>query len=246
VCTVLLRFDPGAPWPVLFAAVRDEFVERPWDPPAAHWPDRPGVLGGRDREAGGTWLAVDPGGPSVTAVLNGRPPVAVDEPLTRGTLPLHGLPDAADLPRYNAFHLVHATPAGVEVWSWDGRALAHRDLDPGDHVIVNQGVDVNDLPALHGVPGVDPRPGPPTRDAWAGWVDLLAGGTFTGVEPRSLIMRVSHEGREYGSGSASLVALSERALRFDFTSNPGADARWAEVPVARAYAVPAREGQEPA
>lgn len=228
MCTVLLRFDPNAAWPVLFAAVRDEFIERPWDPPAAHWPDRPGLIGGRDREAGGTWLAVNPGERSVTAVLNGRPPLEVHDPLTRGTLPLDGMPDPADLPRYNAFHLVRATPAQVDVWTWDG-AVTHRSLAPGDHVIVNQGVDVNDLAALHATPGADPRPGPKSREAWGEWVDLLGGGTFTGVEPRQLIMRLTVDGRTYGSGSASLVALSEGALRFDFTSNPGADAQWAEI-----------------
>jgi uncharacterized protein with NRDE domain len=59
MCTVLLRFRPGRRWPLLVAAVRDEFLERPWDPPAAHWP-RPTIIGGRDRTAGGTWLAARP------------------------------------------------------------------------------------------------------------------------------------------------------------------------------------------
>src|SRR5947209_11609771 len=74
MCTVLLRFAPGTPRPLLLGAVRDEFVERAWDPPGAHWGDR--LLGGRDRTAGGTWLAVDPDRPAVAAVLNGvrRPP----------------------------------------------------------------------------------------------------------------------------------------------------------------------------
>src|SRR5262245_32551155 len=39
VCTVLLRFAPGTAWPVLVGAVRDEFVDRPWDPPGRYWPD---------------------------------------------------------------------------------------------------------------------------------------------------------------------------------------------------------------
>ena len=47
--------------PILLGAVRDEFVERPWDPPARHWDGAwAELIGGRDQQAGGTWLAVDP------------------------------------------------------------------------------------------------------------------------------------------------------------------------------------------
>src|SRR5439155_24346541 len=74
MCTVLLRFAPGGPCPLRLGAVRDEFVDRAWDRPAAHWGDR--LLGGRDRTAGGTWLAADPDRPAVAAILNGvRRPV---------------------------------------------------------------------------------------------------------------------------------------------------------------------------
>ena len=71
MCTVLLRLEPEGRWPVLLGAIRDEFVERPWDPPAFHW-DAPfvGLIGGRDQRAGGTWLAVDPAARSVAALLN--------------------------------------------------------------------------------------------------------------------------------------------------------------------------------
>ncbi|HZD97636.1 MAG TPA: NRDE family protein, partial [Micromonosporaceae bacterium] len=69
MCTVLLRRSPGARWPILLAAVRDEFTGRAWDPPAAHWPEEPSIFGGRDRLAGGTWLAVDRDRPAVAALL---------------------------------------------------------------------------------------------------------------------------------------------------------------------------------
>src|SRR5256714_4879658 len=87
MCTVLLRFAPGTSCPLLFGAVRDEFVDRSWDPPAAHWGGR--LLGGRDRSAGGTWLAVDPDRPAVAAVLNGGrlPPPADRVPPSPGGPP---------------------------------------------------------------------------------------------------------------------------------------------------------------
>src|SRR6266536_501361 len=46
--------------------------------------------------------------------------------------------------RYDGFHLVLATAAEVRVWSWDGEALRDQRLAPGDHVIVNAGVDAAD------------------------------------------------------------------------------------------------------
>src|SRR5689334_2294760 len=97
MCTVLVRLRPGAAWPVLLAAVRDEFLDRPWDPPAAHWPEHPSIVGGRDRTAGGTWLAVDPVGRSLAAILNGKrlPLLASGEARpSRGALPLAALTGA--------------------------------------------------------------------------------------------------------------------------------------------------------
>ena len=51
MCTVILLRRPAGAWPLLLAANRDERLDRAWDPPQAWWPDRPGVIGGRDRSA---------------------------------------------------------------------------------------------------------------------------------------------------------------------------------------------------
>ncbi len=69
MCTVVLLHRPGHPWPLLLAANRDERVDRPWLPPAPHWPELPDVVGGLDRLAGGSWLAAHARG-LVAAVLN--------------------------------------------------------------------------------------------------------------------------------------------------------------------------------
>jgi uncharacterized protein with NRDE domain len=90
VCTVLLRLAPDQRWPLLLAAVRDEFLERAWDPPGRHWPaSAPDLIGGRDRSGHGTWLAVRPTRPAVSALLNGvrLPPPDFGARPTRGGLP---------------------------------------------------------------------------------------------------------------------------------------------------------------
>src|SRR5690606_17088564 len=137
-------------------AVRDEFVARPWDPPATHW-DGPwaGIVGGRDRTAGGTWLAVDPDRPALAALLNGlrRPPLESGARPTRGTLALEVLttgavPDGDAIADYDAFHLLLATPDGATVWSWDGEQRREQPLAPGDHLLVNLGVDATEDPLV--------------------------------------------------------------------------------------------------
>jgi hypothetical protein len=241
MCTVLLRYAPGARWPVLLAAVRDEFVGRAWDPPAAHWGGR--LLGGRDRVAGGTWLAVDPAAPALAAVLNGTrlPPPAAGERPSRGGLPLAALgrgavPDRDQVGGYDGFHLVRAAPAGVTVRSWDGLDLREVSLEPGDHVIVNRGPDAPDDPVvahfgplLAATPDPDPTGDKSTVDAWGDWVTLAAGDGLDPGTPGALLVRRVYAGRSYGSTSVSLVALSPDAVRYDFTGSPWERDAWQPV-----------------
>jgi len=248
VCTVLLRLDPGAPWPVVLGAVRDEFTERPWDPPAAHWDGtRAGLLGGRDRTAGGTWLAVDPtpGRPAVAAVLNGvrRPPPEHGVRPTRGTLALDVLvgrpvPDNEAIADYDSFHLLLATLDGATVWSWDGERRTQQELDPGDHILVNLGTDTTDDPLVpHFSPLLAATPDPilaPAGDPgeWEPWTDLLAGDGLDPEDPRALLVSKEIEGHRYGSTSASLVALGPEAVRYAFNPVPTDPHTWYEVVVA--------------
>jgi hypothetical protein len=245
MCTVLLRLRPGSAWPVVLGAVRDEFVARPWDPPAAHWRDAwTGLVGGRDRTAGGTWLAVDPVRPAVAALLNGprRPPLPSGVRPTRGTLALEvlasgGVPDGAAIADHDAFHLLHATSLGATVWSWDGEHRTERALEPGDHVLVNLGVDATEDPLVdHFRPLLEATPDPSFEaegglDGWAPWVTLLAGDGLDPEDPRALLVRREVEGRPYGSTSASLVALGPHGVRYGFNPRPTDRRAWTYVPL---------------
>ncbi|HEY9537725.1 MAG TPA: NRDE family protein, partial [Kiloniellaceae bacterium] len=71
MCTLVILRRPGHPWPVILAANRDEMVDRPWAAPGRHWPDRPEVVAGLDRSAGGSWLGLNDHG-VVAAILNRR------------------------------------------------------------------------------------------------------------------------------------------------------------------------------
>lgn len=245
MCTVLLRYAPDAPWPVLIGAVRDEFAEREWDAPGPHW-DGPWahLLGGRDRVAGGTWLAVDPTRPAVAALLNGvRRPLPIDGTRpTRGTLALEVLasgrvPGPDELPGYDGFHLVLASVDGVEAWSWDGTTLDHQHLAPGDHIVVNLGVDQHEDPLVpHFEPLLRALPDPrldaaPSRLAWEPWTDLMGGDGLDPADPRALLVHREVDGRTYASTSASLVALSADGVRYDFTADPTEPEAWRAVEI---------------
>ena len=119
MCTLVILRRPGHAWPLLFAANRDEMVDRPWQPPGRHWADRPEVIAGRDELAGGTWLGVNDDGVAA-AVLNRIGSLGpTREKRSRGELVLEALDHAdasaaaealADLDgsAYRSFNLVIA------------------------------------------------------------------------------------------------------------------------------------------
>jgi Transport and Golgi organisation 2 len=143
MCTALLSIEPRLP--VLLVGVRDELMNRAWEPPGPHWPDLPDLIGGRDLQAGGTWLAVSPRQQRASCVLNAcgqlAPPASR---VTRGVLPLQAV---ADLPidkdglvNTDPFHLITAEPDQALWQSWDGHVLTERKLGPGLHFAVNSGL----------------------------------------------------------------------------------------------------------
>jgi transport and Golgi organization protein 2 len=158
MCTVVVSFAPSAAVPVLVAGVRDEFLDRPWQPPDHHWPDRPALIGGRDLQAGGTWLAVDTAAHRVACVLNGwGRPAPERNRMSRGELPLRLATDGKlgdfEPERLDPFHLLCGEPDTLRMFSWDGLDLIERRLEPGLHVVVNSGLEGR-RPG-HGVPGAD-------------------------------------------------------------------------------------------
>jgi uncharacterized protein with NRDE domain len=148
MCLIAFDHHPGGEWPLRLVANRDEFHVRP-TAPLAVWQDAPEIIGGRDLEAGGSWLAVHRRG-RLAAVTNVRDPrlkVAADAP-SRGALVRDAL-TCPDLPawldrlatgeaeRYAGFNLLAGD--GQRLWhlhrGLDGIAL--REVTPGLHGLSN-------------------------------------------------------------------------------------------------------------
>ncbi|MBC9252652.1 hypothetical protein A9179_20500 [Pseudomonas alcaligenes] len=86
MCLIVFAWRPGHPQPLVLAANRDEFYNRP-SQALAEWPDAPGVYAGRDLQAGGTWLGVSADG-RFAALTNIRDPRQTQGPRSRGELPV--------------------------------------------------------------------------------------------------------------------------------------------------------------
>jgi uncharacterized protein with NRDE domain len=72
VCLILFAWQSHPRYSLVLAANRDEFHQRP-TADADFWDEQPEILGGRDLQAGGTWLGVGRGG-RFAAITNYREP----------------------------------------------------------------------------------------------------------------------------------------------------------------------------
>lgn len=217
MCTVVLLHRPRHDWPLILAANRDERLDRLSDAPASHWPDRPGVIAGRDRSGGGSWMGVNRSG-VVAAVLN-RPgslgPAAGKR--SRGILPLLALdhaPAAAsakaiaalDAGQFRTFNMVIADADGaVFLRGLGGGRPQLVPLPPGLHMVTAH--DPDDLSsrrvARHLPRFAAAQPPDPTTGDWGTWRDILADASG----PAGSEINVPASGG-FGTVSASLLALS--------------------------------------
>src|ERR1700690_801363 len=93
MCTVVVSLAPQDRVPLVLLGIRHAATGRPWQPPARHWPGSP-LIGGRDEQAGGTWLAGHPAAPRGGCLLNGPGEPAAPAPRRpRGELPLRAAAD---------------------------------------------------------------------------------------------------------------------------------------------------------
>ena len=230
MCTVIVAWQCYPEAPLVVAANRDELLGRPSDPPLLLTSEPP-RWGGRDRLAGGTWLAVDPAG-RIGAVTNRHPggvlPTLDASRRTRGTLPLDALAGSDDdAPAwleslrpgdYNPVNVLYASAESAYWTALDdegGRVTAR--LTPGVHVLTEQDLD-------------DPADPKAMRILGQAQAALAAAG------PDDLILRFreilrSHESTDTGSPacihaerhgtvSSATVVVTADGVRYDHAEGP--------------------------
>jgi uncharacterized protein with NRDE domain len=152
VCLIVAAWRVHPAWPLVVAANRDEFHRRPATP-AAFWSDKPHILGGRDLQAKGTWMAVSRGGrfAAVTNYRGAREPSAAE---SRGALVTRFLDESspaeeyigkvvAKQDRYSGYNLLACD--GRELWWTSNRDSAPRRLEPGYYALGNLLLDSPDV-----------------------------------------------------------------------------------------------------
>jgi hypothetical protein len=245
MCTLILALNPQARWPVLLASTRDEFRSRAWQPPAEWWPEKyPGVVGGRDEEAGGTWLAVSPEARRVAVVLNRIEPTDLpdEEARSRGELPLMAASGgdeaiaAKDVRLMRPFNLAVVEPGQATWWRYDGAELTRREVPPGLHILT--AADLDDmsnprqrywLPEFEGATAPDPGPEDRAPTGWGDWPALLADVDRPYDDPRALNVRRDGAHGAFGTVSASLLALAQDEMSFELCPGPPHQTEWEQV-----------------
>jgi uncharacterized protein with NRDE domain len=152
MCTLAIYFRVSPRWPVIIAANRDEFLDRPASDPVQLCQD-PGIVGGKDLRAGGTWLGINEFG-MVAGLLNRHTDAPNPNARSRGLLCLDALRHrsaseaARDTARergsdYNPFNLLVAAPDRAFVAYNRQSHIEVTELKPGMHLLTN--LDVNDF-----------------------------------------------------------------------------------------------------
>lgn len=147
MCLIVLSLGQHPEYPIILAANRDEFHARPTQA-ASWWPDKPDILGGRDLQAGGTWLALHRNGrfATVTNFSDAKAPSAKLRSrghLVTGFLESELSPSAylktIDENAHAGFNLI--VGQGPDVAYLSNREEGSRDLEPGIYGLSNALLD---------------------------------------------------------------------------------------------------------
>lgn len=146
MCTLIVLHRCVEATPLVVAANRDEFFERPTEGPALRHTTHGRILAPRDARAGGTWLGLNEHG-LFAAVTNRRSDAPDPNRRSRGLMVMDALraPSAREAAEeieslepdaYNPFNLLVADRHSAHLFTClDG--VERFDLEPGAHVIGN-------------------------------------------------------------------------------------------------------------
>ncbi len=149
MCLIFFALNQHPTYKLIVAANRDEFYARK-TAPASFWKDYPAIIGGRDLEASGTWMAMNKNG-RISLVTNYRDPANINPNApSRGQLVsnylindkspskyLMALEPTAK--QYNGFNLLVGSPD--ELWYLSNYKESIQKLEAGIYGLSNHLLD---------------------------------------------------------------------------------------------------------
>lgn len=225
MCLILFAYKFHPRYPLVFAANRDEFYDRP-AAPASFWDEMPQILAGRDLRCGGTWFGVSRKG-KFAALANHREmeTARMDAP-SRGFLVRDFLADVIPAEeyleklktkgnQYNGFSLVFGNLQGLYYYSnKTGAACA---ISEGIHGQSNHLLDTpwpkveRGKEALRRI--LSSRQEPSVEELFAMLADNtraadeLLPDTGVGIESERILSSIFVSGPRYGTRSSTLVLV---------------------------------------
>jgi uncharacterized protein with NRDE domain len=249
MCTLVVLNGFSADLPVVLAANRDEFFGRPTEGPQAL---APGVFGGRDLVAGGTWMGVTPGGffagltnqrtwswPDAARASRGQ---VVLEVLRRGDVASAEAWLREVAPgTHNPFNLIYGDAARLRAFYARDAGNAFADVPLGIHVLPNDALDSPTFPKVERARALLrdlPSDWPGLRTRLTAMLgdrrppDTLPAEPEAPVEDaiRAAMHSLCVVTPNYGTRSASLVALARgQVLHYEHLEGRPGEAPWQDV-----------------
>ena len=232
MCLIVLAWKARADLPLVVAANRDEWRERPTEP-AHWWPDHPRLYAGRDLSAGGTWMGVTRAG-RFAAVTNFRDPAdkrstarsrggLVTDFLLGRESPRDFLATlAARAGEYNGFNLIVGD--GASLWYFGSREGEARAIAPGIHGLSNHLLDEPWPKVVRARQAMEAslQEDDPAPRLFAALADVQAApdnalpATGVGIAWERRLASALITGPDYGTRSSTVMAVSsDGTIRFE-------------------------------
>jgi uncharacterized protein with NRDE domain len=221
MCLIAIAVRASERWPIVIAANRDEFYDRPTRPLHV-WDDDSNIAGGRDLRAGGSWLAVMRDG-RFAAVTNIRGVDDLPNPRSRGELvgnfvrsqvPPLAYAESIQPEQYAGFHLIVG----------DRRHVAHVASDAPARLLDDGIFAVSNAPATVDWPKIVIAREAMTRALEGDLADdLMRFLTTARGGPIEEEVFVSLPDRGYGTRSSTVVVMTEEEIEMREMTHPSGE-----------------------
>jgi len=224
MCVIAFAYKMPGLGQLLLLANRDEFYARP-TAALDYWPDQANILGGRDLQAGGSWLAISSGG-RIAAITHIREGYAKPGERSRGELVkrfvsgaesvldfVHSLTEERS--HYAPFNLLFG--AADDLYHYHSRSNQLTRITPGIHTLSNATLDTPWFKSERLAQHLEQlRRVPSDADAFA-WLEDSAQppqerlpNTGIGSSLERQLSSIFINARDYGTCSSTMLAVSAR------------------------------------